>query len=232
MSTTNEQTSINQPQPKKGRGRPSKNAGNVNVVKKTTNQTNQMNQLNNNNGGNGNVNGNGNGNGNVNVNNINNGSNNNSEENSNSTSSNTKRKSIMDSLLDQESEQTISSELQNLAIEQFGQDVFQKAFEMSHGSLSLFRIYKLKKPNEPIPPNWHTDDYWMYSPDERVEMLNAAFEIQDDDADLKNTVEGEFKCSACKSKRIRLRLRQIRSSDEAMSQFFKCADCKKEWVSH
>jgi DNA-directed RNA polymerase subunit M/transcription elongation factor TFIIS len=222
MSTTNEVT----PQPKKGRGRPSKNSSTnnsngINVTVKS-NQKQKASQTNNSTS-----------------NNIINNINNNDEPSVVSTSQNTKRKSIMDSLLDQESEQTISSELQNLAIEQFGQDVFQKAFEMSRGSLSMFcaymnnfRIFKLQKPNHPIPANWYIDDYWMYSPDERVDMLNAAFEIQDDDADLKSTVEGEFKCSACKSRKIRLRLRQIRSSDEPMSQFFKCADCKKEWVIH
>ncbi len=155
------------------------------------------------------------------------------------TTSLVKRKSLMDSLLESENDQTISNELQNLAIEQVGQDVFQKVMELSRGSLSVFcaymntfRIFKELKPNATIPSNWYRDKYWMYSAEERVEMLNKAFEIQDDDADLKTTVEGEFKCNACKSRRIRLRLRQIRSSDEPMSQFFKCADCKKEWSIH
>ena len=219
--STNEQ----EPQVKKGRGRPSKNNNNSN------NNNNNSNSNNGNNGRN-----------NVTTKKINVPSVVNIEPEEQSSSSyptHTKRKSVVDMIFDAESDQTISSELQNLAIEQFGQEVFQKAFELSQGSLSqfccfmnIFRIYRLKKPNAPIPHNWYTDDYWMYSPDERVEMLNAAFKIQDDDADLKNTVEGEFKCSACKSRRIRLKLRQIRSSDEPMSQYFKCADCKKEWVIH
>jgi DNA-directed RNA polymerase subunit M/transcription elongation factor TFIIS len=213
MSTSNEQAPM-----KKGRGRPSKNnnSNNSNVITQKKNNVTQKTSL-------------------IAVTN----SIDPDEQSTNTTATNVKRKSIVDTIFDTDSDQTISSELQNLAIEQFGQDVFQKAFEMSQGSLSIFcsfmnifRIYKLKKPNAPIPLNWYIDDYWMYSPDERVEMLNAAFTIQDDDADLKNTVEGEFKCSACKSKRIRLKLRQIRSSDEPMSQYFKCADCKKEWVIH
>lgn len=221
MSTTNEQ----QPQIKKGRGRPSKNNSNSSNSNNSNNNVNITTQKKNNSTLK---------NSSVSLTSIET-----EEQSVVTTTSHTKRKSIIDTVFDTDSDQTISSELQNLAIEQFGQDVFQKAFELSQGSLSqfccfmnIFRIYKIKKPNSPIPHNWYLDDYWMYSPDERVEMLNAAFTIQDDDADLKNTVEGEFKCSACKSKRIRLKLRQIRSSDEPMSQYFKCADCKKEWVIH
>jgi DNA-directed RNA polymerase subunit M/transcription elongation factor TFIIS len=213
-------TNVQQPsQPKKSRGRPSKNS----LTSSNNNNNGTVNSNNNNN-----------------VNNVKEQNRKKADDSETTTTTNTiKRKSLMDSIIESESDQTVSSELQNLAIEQVGQDVFQKVMELSRGSLSIFcaymnifRIFKEKKPDGIIPQNWYQDKYWMYSSDERIDMLNKAFEIQDDDADLKTTVEGEFKCNACKSKRIRLRLRQIRSSDEAMSQFFKCADCKKEWVIH
>ena len=94
--------------------------------------------------------------------------------------------------------------------------------------LKIFQMYK----DKPIPNNWYKDDYWMYTLDERIHMLNEAFELQDDEAELKNTQPGEYKCTSCGCNRILLQLRQVRSADEPMTQYFKCANCKKSWVRH
>lgn len=133
----------------------------------------------------------------------------------------------------------ISAEVQARVYAQVGPAVGEKVVQLSKGSLArlcaymtAFGRFQSEHPGVPIPEHWHTDAYWDLSPEQRVEMLDAAFKIHDDDAELKTVVEGEFTCRACKGRRVLVKLRQIRSGDEAMSQFFTCADCKKKWVIH
>lgn len=126
-------------------------------------------------------------------------------------------------------------ELQNSSIDIIGYDNTMKLIEITNNNvfkfcnyLKIFQMYK----DKPIPNNWYKDDYWMYTLDERIHMLNEAFELQDDEAELKNTQPGEYKCTSCGCNRILLQLRQVRSADEPMTQYFKCAECKKSWVRH
>ena len=130
-------------------------------------------------------------------------------------------------------------ELQNSSIDIIGYENTMKLIEITSNNvfefcnyLKIFQMYRKVKPDEPIPSKWFRDDYWMYSLDERIQMLNEAFELQDDEAVLKNVQPGDYKCTACGCNRILLELRQIRSADEPMTQFFKCANCKKSWTRH
>lgn len=159
----------------------------------------------------------------------------------NETSSNSsvlkKRQQHADALLSRHQPIAISEEIQQRVIAQMGNDIGMKVIELSAGCLSrlcaymtTFSTFQKKNPHALIPSNWFTDPYWDLTVMERTDMLNEAFEIQDDDAKLHDVVEGEFMCRGCKSRRVLLELRQIRSADEAMTQFFTCANCKKKWI--
>ncbi len=120
-----------------------------------------------------------------------------------------------------------------------GRDVFEKALQKSQNDTSYFCAimadlmrFKRTHPDTPIPANWHCDPYWDVPVAERIAMLDAAFAVQDDDAELKSVQPGEHKCKKCGSNRVLLHLRQLRSGDEAMTQLFKCAECKNKWIVH
>ncbi len=93
-------------------------------------------------------------------------------------------------------------------------------------------IVIMKKRN--IHFNPEQDMYSDLTDSERLRMLEESFKLEDDDAELRAVEPGEFTCRSCGSKRVLLKLRQLRSGDEATSQIFTCAElgCKKKWVIH
>jgi DNA-directed RNA polymerase subunit M/transcription elongation factor TFIIS len=151
----------------------------------------------------------------------------------------TRRKSACDILLESNVPVPVSVDLQEAAIALVGREVTERAVSVSNNDtahfcaiMNSFERFMEKKPGSCIPPLWYKDPHWDMSAQERVQMLDEAFAVQDDDAELRTVPDGEFTCRACKSRRIHMKLRQIRSGDEAMTQFFTCADCKKKWIVH
>lgn len=149
------------------------------------------------------------------------------------------KKSALDQLAESHDPLLLTPERQTELISEFGFTFANKMFEFCNHDSHLvdawcvcIRDFLSKRENQGIPENIFTDFYWDMSEEDKISMLNEAFELQDDDADLDKVQEGEFRCSKCGCRRILVRLRQIRSSDEAMTQFLKCAnkDCKKSWV--
>jgi hypothetical protein len=132
----------------------------------------------------------------------------------------------------------VSPQLHAEAIQRFGEATVQKMISVSCGDESIFYAYVqtfvaagITTDVEP-PDNFATDPYWMLSPEDRVQMLDEAFAIVDDDAELAKVEPGPFKCKKCGSNRILQTERQLRSGDEAATQFFKCAGCKNRWIVH
>ncbi len=132
----------------------------------------------------------------------------------------------------------VSAGLHAEAIQRFGELTVQKMLSVSCGDESIFYAYVqtfvaagITTDVEP-PENFATDHYWMLSPEDRVQMLDEAFAIVDDDAELAKVEPGPFKCKKCGSNRILQTERQLRSGDEAATQFFKCAGCKNRWIVH
>lgn len=132
----------------------------------------------------------------------------------------------------------ISAGLHTEAIQRFGEATVQKLISVSCGDESIFYAYVQTFVaagctfENPPPDNFATDHYWMLSSEDRVQMLDEAFAIVDDDAELAKVEAGPFKCKKCGSNRILQTERQLRSGDEAATQFFKCADCKNRWIVH
>jgi hypothetical protein len=132
----------------------------------------------------------------------------------------------------------VSPQLHADAILRFGEATVQKMLSVSCGDESIFYAYVqtfvaagITTDVEP-PDNFATDPYWMLKPEDRVQMLDEAFAIVDDDAELAKVEPGPFKCKKCGSNRILQTERQLRSGDEAATQFFKCAGCKNRWIVH
>lgn len=132
----------------------------------------------------------------------------------------------------------ISTGLHTEAIQRFGEPTVQKLLSVSCGDESIFYAYVQTfvaagcTPQNPPPDNFATDHYWMLKSEERVQMLDEAFAIVDDDAELAKVEPGPFRCKKCGSNRILQTERQLRSGDEAATQFFKCAVCKNRWIVH
>lgn len=132
----------------------------------------------------------------------------------------------------------VSPQLHAEAIQRFGEPTVQKLLSVCLGDESIFYAYVQTfvaagcTPENPPPDNFATDHYWMLSPEDRVQMLDEAFAIVDDDAELAKVEPGPFKCKKCGSNRILQTERQLRSGDEAATQFFKCAGCKNRWIVH
>jgi DNA-directed RNA polymerase subunit M/transcription elongation factor TFIIS len=132
----------------------------------------------------------------------------------------------------------VSAGLHAEAIQRFGETTVQKLISVSCGDESIFYAYVLTfvaagiSDENPPPDNFATDHYWMLKPEDRVQMLDEAFAIVDDDAELAKVEPGPFKCKKCGSNRILQTERQLRSGDEAATQFFKCAGCKNRWIVH
>ncbi len=132
----------------------------------------------------------------------------------------------------------VSAGLHADAIQRFGETTVQKMISVSCGDESIFYAYVQTfvaagiSTENPPPDNFATDHYWMLSPEDRVQMLDEAFAIVDDDAELAKVEPGPFKCKKCGSNRILQTERQLRSGDEAATQFFKCAGCKNRWIVH
>jgi DNA-directed RNA polymerase subunit M/transcription elongation factor TFIIS len=149
------------------------------------------------------------------------------------------KKTAIEQLAETGSPVMLTPETQTEFVQLFGYGFAVKLFEHcehDYNVVSAWAVviqdYFTRNQTNVIPPNIFTDVYWDLSEENKVEMLNEAFKLQDDDAELDKVPEGEFRCAKCGCKRILVRLRQIRSSDEAMTQFLKCAnkDCKKSWV--
>lgn len=150
-----------------------------------------------------------------------------------------RRKSVAEVMVDMSCHVPVSLELRECALALVGPAVTEQAVEASEDNAALFCAFMAnferfltKHPGATIPSNWHEDLHWDLTATERVEMLDAAFAVQDDDLELKLVEPGEFTCRSCKSRRVLMKLRQIRSGDEAMTQFYTCADCKKKWIIH
>lgn len=132
----------------------------------------------------------------------------------------------------------VSHQLHAEAIQRFGEQTVQKLLSVCLGDESIFYAYVQTfvaagcTLENPPPDNFATDHYWMLTPEDRVQMLDEAFAIVDDDAELAKVEPGPFKCKKCGSNRILQTERQLRSGDEAATQFFKCAGCKNRWIVH
>lgn len=155
------------------------------------------------------------------------------------TATKTRGRSVCELLLDSNESVPVSVELQERAVALVGREIFERALAVSQNDtahfcaiMADFARFKRAHPDASIPTNWHRDPYWDVPADERIAMLDAAFAVQDDDAELKSVQPGEHKCKKCGSNRVLLHLRQLRSGDEAMTQLFKCAECKNKWIIH
>lgn len=132
----------------------------------------------------------------------------------------------------------VSPDLQAEAIARLGDAVVQEVMSACHNDEALFYAHVVTlvsngaSEDSPPPVGFSKDPYWHLSTDERVRMMDEAFAVQDDDAVLKDVQPGAFTCKKCGSRRVLQTERQLRSGDEAATQFFKCADCKHKWIVH
>lgn len=132
----------------------------------------------------------------------------------------------------------VSAELQADAISRVGEAAVQEVMSVCHSDEAAFYAHivtlvsvGITEENQP-PVGFSKDPYWHLSTEERVRMMDEAFAVQDDDAVLRDIKPGAFTCKKCGSRRILQTERQLRSGDEAATQFFKCADCKHKWIIH
>lgn len=132
----------------------------------------------------------------------------------------------------------VSADLQAEAVARMGEAVVQEVMSVCHNDEALFYAHIVTlvtngASEEKQPPaGFSKDPYWPLSTDERVRMMDEAFAVQDDDAVLREVKPGPFVCKKCGSNRVLQTERQLRSGDEAATQFFKCAGCKHKWVVH
>ncbi len=132
----------------------------------------------------------------------------------------------------------VSAELQADAISRVGEAVVQEVMSVCHGDDCAFYAHIVTlisngvTEDNPPPVGFSKDPYWHLSTDERIRMMDEAFAVQDDDAVLRDVKPGPFVCKKCGSNRVLQTERQLRSGDEAATQFFKCAGCKHKWVVH
>lgn len=132
----------------------------------------------------------------------------------------------------------VSAELQADATSRVGEAAVQEVMSVCHGDEAAFYAHIVTlvsagiTEENPPPVGFSKDPYWHLSTDERVRMMDEAFAVQDDDAVLRDVKPGPFVCKKCGSNRVLQTERQLRSGDEAATQFFKCAGCKHKWVVH
>jgi hypothetical protein len=132
----------------------------------------------------------------------------------------------------------VSPELQAEATARLGEAVVQEVLSVCHQDEAAFYAHIVTlvsngaSEENPPPVGFSKDPYWHLSTDERVRMMDEAFAVQDDDAVLRDVKPGPFVCKKCGSNRVLQTERQLRSGDEAATQFFKCAGCKHKWVVH
>jgi hypothetical protein len=132
----------------------------------------------------------------------------------------------------------VSSDLQADAVSRLGDAAVQEIMSVCHNDEALFYAHVVTlvthgaSEERPPPVGFSKDPYWSLSTEERVRMMDEAFAVQDDDAVLKDVKPGAFTCKKCGSRRVLQTERQLRSGDEAATQFFKCADCKHKWIIH
>jgi len=132
----------------------------------------------------------------------------------------------------------VSAELQADAVSRVGEATVQEVLNVCHNDEAAFYAHIVTlvsagvTEENPPPVGFSKDPYWHLSTDERVRMMDEAFAVQDDDAVLREIKPGPFVCKKCGSNRVLQTERQLRSGDEAATQFFKCAGCKHKWVVH
>lgn len=132
----------------------------------------------------------------------------------------------------------VSADLQAEAISRLGEAAVQEVMSVCQNDEALFYAHIVTlvthgASEETQPPaGFSKDPYWPLSMDERIRMMDEAFAVQDDDAVLRDVKPGPFTCKKCGSNRVLQTERQLRSGDEAATQFFKCAGCKHKWVVH
>jgi DNA-directed RNA polymerase subunit RPC12/RpoP len=128
----------------------------------------------------------------------------------------------------------VSPDLQAEAVTRLGDAVVQEIMSVCYNDEAAFyaHVVTLLAHSGDVPAGFTRDPYWSLSTEERVKMMDEAFAVQDDDAVLKDVKPGAFSCKKCGSRRVLQTERQLRSGDEAATQFFKCADCKHKWIIH
>ncbi len=120
------------------------------------------------------------------------------------------------------------------ARERFGDEVVSKLVAHCENDESKFTAHFIVlsqacRGRGEIPDNFLQDPYWSMTEEERERMMEEAFDVEDDSVELSKVKPGTFICRRCKGNRILQWERQLRSADEAASQFFKCADCRHIW---
>lgn len=126
----------------------------------------------------------------------------------------------------------ISASLLNDARERFGDEVVDKLVAHCENDESKFMAHVIvlsQARTESIPDHFLSDPYWIMSEEERERMTFEAFFVEDDSVELSKVKPGTFQCKKCKGNRVLQWERQLRSADEAATQFFKCADCRHVW---